>query len=206
MRTIQHKTGPDGNNIISSSDRDIGDAFKKGVDNHIIEAINKANSIPIRKVIRQYKNIDENVQKITCPFPSHKGGREQTPSFYIYDKTNTFWCYGCNIGSSSCDFVSHINGIGKYAAADKILKILEAEAIYQDIDNDNYQSSLEYLCDFSAFIRENIRLYPNKFSKIEECCKKFDEMVYKHRLEENIDGLRILIEKLKNKLYLNLNP
>lgn len=39
-----------------------------------------------------------------CPF--HE---EKTPSFHIYIDQNSFWCYGCNTGGSSIDYVMKLN-------------------------------------------------------------------------------------------------
>jgi len=50
-----------------------------------------------------------------CPF--HK---ENTPSFYIYENTNTFYCFGCGISGDSLDFIQKNKNINFLEA----LKIL----------------------------------------------------------------------------------
>ena len=62
------------------------------------EQIKYANSLPLLSILAHYGvYLDESNRKIGCPFPSHKNGKEQTPSFVYYHNTNTFWCFGCKI-------------------------------------------------------------------------------------------------------------
>ena len=53
--------------------------------------------------------------KICCPFHG-----EKTPSLHIYDKTNTFYCFGCGIGGDSVRFVSELYKLKAFQAAKKI--------------------------------------------------------------------------------------
>src|ERR1700734_14629 len=68
--------------------------------------INKANSVPIVYLLKHYGvRIDPYSNKATCPFKSHKNGRENTPSFKVYEDTNTFKCFGCGRGGKLTHFV-----------------------------------------------------------------------------------------------------
>lgn len=44
-----------------------------------------------------------------CPSPSHKGGRERTPSLYIDSTNNNFYCYGCGAYSNPVNFYNLIH-------------------------------------------------------------------------------------------------
>lgn len=54
----------------------------------------------IEEVVARYMKIKDFKRPVCCPF--HK---ERSPSFYIYPKTNTFHCFGCQAGSTPIDFV-----------------------------------------------------------------------------------------------------
>lgn len=59
-----------------------------------------------------------------CPFHRGKGtdGRERTPSMFISDKTNSFFCFGCGNNGSVIDFVSLIDGTPPLVALQKLAK------------------------------------------------------------------------------------
>jgi len=57
-------------------------------------------------------------KKGVCPF--HNGGREKTPSFYIM-ADNRFYCFGCNQGGDSIDFVMKRDGIEFIPAVKKLM-------------------------------------------------------------------------------------
>ena len=44
---------------------------------------------------------------INCPLPGHS---DNHPSFAIYRRTNSWWCFGCNRGSRPIDFLIYYNG------------------------------------------------------------------------------------------------
>jgi 5S rRNA maturation endonuclease (ribonuclease M5)/archaellum biogenesis ATPase FlaH len=44
---------------------------------------------------------------INCPLPGHS---DKHPSFAIYRRTNSWWCFGCNRGSRPIDFLIHFRG------------------------------------------------------------------------------------------------
>jgi 5S rRNA maturation endonuclease (ribonuclease M5)/archaellum biogenesis ATPase FlaH len=44
---------------------------------------------------------------INCPLPGHS---DKHPSFAIYRRTNSWWCFGCNRGSRPIDFLIHFHG------------------------------------------------------------------------------------------------
>src|SRR5271157_4031591 len=46
--------------------------------------------------------------KLKCPL--HNDGQERTPSCFVSDKTNKFYCFSCNSGGSVIDFVKLYTG------------------------------------------------------------------------------------------------
>ena len=52
----------------------------------------------------------EFTHRAKCPLPAHGNGEERTPSFFISESQNRFYCFGCNCGSSVIDLVSMYSG------------------------------------------------------------------------------------------------
>lgn len=48
--------------------------------------------------------------KMKCPLPLHACGEERTASCFVSDKTNKFYCFGCNNGGSVIDFIKLYTG------------------------------------------------------------------------------------------------
>ena len=69
----------------------------------IKEQIRGANDIV--DVISEYVSLNRK-NKALCPFH-----QEKTPSFYVYPKTQSFYCFGCGIGGDVFTFVQEINKI-----------------------------------------------------------------------------------------------
>lgn len=81
-------------------------------NNFIHEVKARAN---IRETAEFYGFKPNKSNKIRCPFHG-----EKTPSLHIYDKTNTFHCFGCGMGGDSVKFVSELYRLTPYRAAQKI--------------------------------------------------------------------------------------
>ena len=77
-----------------------------------------ANAINIRKVITHYTGVDVSTTtgNINCPFHTDK-----SPSFRIYDNTNTYHCFSCKSSGTPINFVSEHLGITVDGAADEIV-------------------------------------------------------------------------------------
>lgn len=177
---------------------DITEAFT-GKD-YYQNLISQANSVSINKVIKSYKiRLLDGTTKITCPFKSHKGGRERTPSFQIFTHTNTFYCHGCSTGGKCADFVAKIDGISKVDAAYKILSLFESsfdESTYSDLQNT--EERLNLLINFSDIVRNFRQNHFDEKSEIfiEDLCLIYDKMIAKHKLKLDNDILKSIIGKL----------
>lgn len=72
--------------------------------------------VTIADVIRKYSPSSE-IKKdvIRCPFHS-----ERTASFRIYQRNNSFYCFGCGIGGDQINFVAKILDISYYEALKRV--------------------------------------------------------------------------------------
>jgi hypothetical protein len=200
MRKLPDTTGSDGygetpgeaGNTSASSP---GKAFYQNL-------IAKANTVPITRVFRHYGlRVSEANRKIICPIPTHKGGRENSASFYYYPETNTFWCFGCSSGRGCCALVAAMDGISQAKAAFKILDWF-GEDVDEDAvaDRDSFSERLEIMLDFSNTVREFRQSnYDEKANAhIEHVCSVYDTVNLKHKLDN--EGLRRLVEELKEEI------
>ena len=180
---------------------ELDDAYGINQRDFYKELINRANSVPITYIFKHYGiRLNETTNKIVCPFPSHKSGRENTPSLKFYPHTNSFWCFGCNVGRGCCDFVAAMEAISKAKAAYKIIETFNDISSIEDIDQVNYSERLEIMLGFSNFVREfrqsNFKQSSDKF--IEDICAVYDSLNIKHDLSN--DALKSIVEQLKNEI------
>jgi len=178
-----------------------GDAPKasSGKDHHK-DLISQANSKPLEMVLKLYGvQLSAYGGNITCPFKSHKGGRENTPSFHFYSETNSYQCFGCKIGRKACDFVAEMDHCSRYDAAVKILGLFgdepdQAEELY------DYGERLNIMASFSNTVRE-FRIEhqdAESFKFIEMVCRVYD----RSNLENKLGNLALkrLVEQLVEKI------
>lgn len=168
------------------------------------ELIGRANSVPIMKLFRHYGvKIDSYNKKASCPFKSHKGGRERTPSFYFYPDTNSFNCYGCSTGGRCCDLVMRMESCTKVQAAYKILQMFGDDVDEDNIyDPEDQAERLKIMIDFSGTVREFYQTNPSEEAGVyvEAACKKLDMLNLKKRL--NNEALSRTVEQLKEYITL----
>lgn len=174
--------------------------------------------VSIVEIIKKYniqleeKGSGENyTYRIYCPFHNGKdGGVERTPSLFIYERTNSFFCFGCNNFGGPVEFVKMLEGtpisiviqqLGKEAG---ILKNGEWD-LELNIGNiyefDKSKTIDPYILETSSIIRNYIKNFVNteNFDKelkwIEKVCRKLDEYLGKIGYEDWEDAV-----KLKNSL------
>lgn len=206
MRTLSDNTGSDGYGEAPGEARNTsapspGKAFYQ-------ELISKANTVPITRVFKHYNlHLDEHNRKITCPIPSHKGGRENSASFYYYPHTNTFWCFGCKTGIGCCDLVAAMDGISKAKAAFRLLEWF-ADDVDEDgiLDNGSFSERLEIMLDFSSAVREfrATAIDEKSIAHIEHICSVYDRINL--RLKIDNEGLRRLVAELKKEIKSYICP
>jgi len=150
------------------------------------DLIHQANTVSLIHIFKHYGiSINNQVHRTTCPFKSHKGGREKTPSFNYYPETNTFWCFGCHKGRSVCDFVAEIDGTNETKAAYKVLKLFKNNV--GDTDNDSFNAEdeaerLQIMMEFSEAIRDfrQSHLSENDHMFIENICLAYDDIYHQY--------------------------
>lgn len=204
MRPLPNSARSDSPGETSSEAGDITAAFT-GKD-YYQELIDKANTVSLAKVLRHYNvRVDTYTRKVTCPFKSHKGGRENTPSFYFYPDTNSFKCYGCGIGglhAHACEFVAAMDHITKVQAAYKVLELFEMDVGEETIYNqEDWSERLEIMMDFSNTVREFYQTFPGEDARVyvEGACATFDDMNLGTKLDSN-EALRRAVEVTKQYL------
>lgn len=74
--------------------------------------------VRIRRVAAHFLLLDNFKKLIRCPFHP-----DRRPSFKVYEKTNTFHCFGCGAHGSPVDFVMRFHNCG-FKEAVKILSYL----------------------------------------------------------------------------------
>jgi DNA primase len=174
-------------------------------ENYYKNLISLANTAPIENVFKHYGVHFNEQHKAICPFKSHKGGRESTPSFKHYPDTNSYWCFGCHIGTRACDFVAEMDKCSRYVAATKILELFGS-----DVDPDyahntkNLPERLEIMMDFSNTVREFRQTYLDIKSQefIEFVCRVYDQHNLKRKNLDN-EALKRLVEQIKEKITLH---
>jgi hypothetical protein len=187
MCELSNSRRSDSEGKTSWEDGDLAGAFT-GQD-YYQRLIAQANSVSIYRVIKYYNpKLTSGVTKIICPFKSHKGGREKTPSFQIFPETNSFYCYGCTAGSKTTDFVCKLEGTSKVDAAHKILSLFESS--FDDsnfLDIQDVGETLELMIKFSSAVRIFRQSHFDEKSEvfIEHICSLYDQMNHKHKLTNN---------------------
>ena len=79
------------------------------------------NWIDIVEFLSRFIKVPSNLNKnFPCVFPDHK---EKTWSFRVYQKTNSFFCFGCHRGGKSVQFLQYFYWIEKSEAVKKVIKI-----------------------------------------------------------------------------------
>lgn len=171
------------------------------------DLIRQANTVPIINVFKHYGvRVSEHMLKTICPFKTHKGGRESTPSFYYYPNTNSYWCFGCKNGHSVSDFVAEMDGITKAKAAYKILSLFKDSVGEEELLSvPDAAERLEIMLSFSDtvydFRQSHFEEKDHVF--IENICMVYDDLYSKHNSKtKKLDNaaLRTIVERLKDKV------
>lgn len=77
------------------------------------------NTIPITEIISMYTKLPWSLSRnMNCPL--HK---DNSPSFHIYEETNSFYCFGCHKWWNAINFVAEIENITTKEAFKKIVNL-----------------------------------------------------------------------------------
>jgi len=161
--------------------------MEEWIDTSFQSKIDKANLCKLDSIFKAYNlNINKYNTKSICPFKNHKGGRENSASFYFYPKTNSYWCFGCKKGSTSIDFVMNYENCS----------FIEAVEIINNLDKIKFTETKEKFIDlfslklkFSDLIRDT-----NNY----EVMKIYDSLNEQYDLDD--ESLEIVLIKLIKKM------
>ena len=153
----------DGNSEQLSERENNGTSVRLGKQ-EIIDRIHSANrKVRLIDVITSYGiHIQRNSYRsdwsvnIICPFKSHKGGNERTPSFGYSYKDDRFYCYGCQRGGRAIEFIWEYEGRkrSRLSIANDILRRYEDDV--SDFDYDEEDPMFEgILFGLADFLREH---------------------------------------------------
>ena len=200
MRNISNNNRSISNGETSWEDGDFTDvAARKTFFKNLI---NRANSIPITFIFKLYGiRLSEYNKNTKCPFPSHKGGKENSASFLYYPETNSFYCFGCKTVGSCANFIANMDKTTLAKAAYKAIELFGSNSS-SDVEFETLDISerLEIMMDFSNSIREFRQTNTDEMSYIliEKICQVYDSMNEKHKLDN--ESLRDLVNKLKTQI------
>jgi hypothetical protein len=173
--------------------------------------IAQANTVPIRSIIKLY-GIKPIGDYIICPFSHHKGGRENTASFRIFDSngghtTNSFNCFGCKSGGGPVQFVRIMDSSHNELAAKKIINHFRNDVDFdiKFIDLKSFTEQMEIMVDVSNIIREFRKTYLDERSQIfiEKRCKAYDDFNLKAINDDqplNNNDIRCIASFFKNEI------
>jgi len=164
--------------------------------------ISKVPIVPLMKKYGMQLECRQTGQEFThrsyCPFHRGKGtdGRERTPSMFISDRTNSFFCFGCGASGSVIDFVSLIDGTPPLVALQKLAKdvgLLDKDGQWDELQLnaleeitpsfDPMKTIEPYLFDISESMRKYIKqfareeYFEKEFKWIERVGEKADEFI-----------------------------
>lgn len=85
-------------------------AISKGkkIKGRLTEAkIQQALTVPIEQILNQSTTLRRSGKNLVGLCPLHK---EKHPSFFVYPKTNSCWCFGCNQGGNTINLIRLLHG------------------------------------------------------------------------------------------------
>jgi hypothetical protein len=208
MRRLSNTTGSASDSETPGETGDIAASFTG--EDYYEKLVRQANVVPITSLFKFYGiRVDIHNRTITCPFKSHKRGRENSSSFNYYPHTNSFYCFGCKIGGEyahSVELVAAMEGISRVKAAYKIFDLFKIKPSGDFSEDENlltkedFSEQLEIMLEFSTSVREFRENFSDEKSIefIEKLCEIFDSQNNKRRLSN--EALRRVVAIMKNRI------
>jgi len=124
---------------------------------------------------------------INCPLPDHN---DKNPSFAVYRKTNSWWCFGCNKGSRPIDFLIYYYGFSFNDA----IRYLKTHYNLK-FDNPTEKAVFEEYKPLYSF-PDDIKEWLRHRKLTDETIAKFKLVVFKsERTGERVLGIPLFNEK-----------
>jgi hypothetical protein len=195
MRQVSDTTRSDSGSDSSSQSSNSGD------DSESFARIKSANrKVRLLDFLRHYGlKIEKNYQRpawsnnIVCPFRSHKGAKERTPSFAYNFIKDYYYCFGCHQSGRAVEFISLYEGVHRAAVADRILSQYGEDLESEDDDYEDHISPV--LIECSRYLQTKIRQCKNdpaEMGKVDKIIRWLD-----FYLMTRAPGKRITAEDLK---------
>jgi hypothetical protein len=172
MRKVSDRTQSNSGSSSSGKSAGSGDADKKYA--HIRAANRKVRLLDVLRKLG-YK-IEPNPQRpiwshnIICPLPSHKGGKENTPSFGYNFVKGHFHCFGCKSTGGVVEFLSNLEGKPRTVVAEAILAQYGDDVSHEDF-NDYEDDINPVLLEGSSFLQELVQKYKGEPKVMEQIHK-----------------------------------
>jgi hypothetical protein len=137
-----------------------------------------------------------------CPFPDH---RDSTPSFHYNKEEDRFFCFGCNRGGRSVQFISYMENITFSDAARILLDSIDISTdFYIEAEENNNSRIDDLILDFSNCVHDFIKNNNTQegLSFMEMTTQMLDIYLQKHMPSGTIDETNLTerLRKLKIRL------
>jgi len=91
-----------------------------GFDDVILSRVNIIDILDMLDIEYGQCRSGEFTHRIRCPFKIHAEGAERTPSCYVSQETNSFYCFGCNSNGTLIDFYAKYKPCPYFKAMEEI--------------------------------------------------------------------------------------
>jgi len=95
-----------------------------GFDDVILSRVNIIDILDMLDIEYGQCRSGEFTHRIRCPFKIHAEGAERTPSCYVSQETNSFYCFGCNSNGTLIDFYSKYKPCPYFKAMEEIAGLI----------------------------------------------------------------------------------
>jgi len=108
----------------------------------------KTSLLELIKSCAELKELQDHGDNYTCrcPFPKHT---DITPSFTIYKKTNSYYCFGCQRGGNAVTFIKDFYGVSKKEA---VARLKEEGAIEEEEEKEEFKRKAYFEKDDKLYL------------------------------------------------------
>jgi DNA primase len=149
------------------------------------EALNINEILKDEKYRDRFKDLQLGRERSTCRCPFHSG--DNSPSFMIYNKTNSFYCFGCKRGGNVINLIQFLESIDysaakaifeSYLTPEKRLEVaVKAKLRRTGETNDDINTR------FATFCRKFYAKRPDLSQILDEKIYEFDQLVQQEEIE-----------------------
>jgi|SRR5690606_27847166 len=206
MSKLPNRTEQNSSNISRAENRVIEENLKRRQQEQRLKILDANNRITLLKVLNKFKINPERKYKnawslhLKCPLPSHKDGKEGTPSFGYNFEDDRFNCFGCNKSGRAVEFIHNLKNLPKIVIAENIISnypkiegknIFDNKDIYLELDSKLFSFSN----NVNKIIQKN-KHNPDALVKIEQVLNWFDIFIVKKVHSDNYS-----VEDLEERIH-----